>query len=946
MLGAPEVIAAANAGVLPEPGQEPYNAFPKACNSNLPAVPGYEIVSELGRGGMGVVYQAQQVSLKRFVALKMILAGPHADSAARIRFHIEAEAVARLQHPNIVQIYEVGEYGGKPFLSLEYINGGSLMENMAGTGQPERPAALIAEKLARAVHYMHMRGILHRDLKPTNVLLTDDGIPKITDFGLARILDADSGPTRSETWLGTPSYMAPEQAAGDSKRVGATADVYSLGAILYELLTGRAPFQGATPLSILDQLRNREPMPPRRLRRAVSLDLETICLKCLQKDPSKRYASAEALADDLCRFLARQPIRARPIPLCQRLWRHGRRRLAPFAWALAALGLVGLLLSLWLYSSVAGPAARHRAGQIYQEFVRYRNEAFVHGLLAPDEGTLFLGADAAANLQTAEASARKALALAGIDTESEPTTPVKWLGPGKTTVQADCYALVLVLASVREQQALVGQGSKGRYEEALRILDHAPQLGLRTRAYHLRRAHLLAKLGNQKQAKIDSDRAAAVAPDGALDQFLVGEEHYRRGDWQNAMNSFNCALGLQPDYFWAQFFLAVCHLKTRHWEAAKAGLNACLAQQPDFVWAYVFRSFANEKLQQPALAEADFRKALARNPNAGACYVLFLTRGMLHFNHGEMKRAAADFRSALAIKPEQYHACMNLAHVYLAEGRFEEAASQVRVALQFRPPPEILAGYHCARSGKLLQDNKYEDALQACEAALQLSPSEPLPYMVRGRSLLALGRAEQAERSFDQYLQNGGEETSDIFKGRGLARMRLEKYPEAVEDYTRALERAPDADIYEHRGWAHFCCDAWKLALRDFSEAITLDPGPVDRYIGRGLARVMLGDYQKAIADADSSWRRQPDAPEMMHNIACIFAQAVARVEADLQQADRHSLAAGWRRRALEALHQTRALLRPAVRSAFWRDKIAPDTALAPLHNDPAFQQLQNAYGE
>jgi tetratricopeptide (TPR) repeat protein/predicted Ser/Thr protein kinase len=946
MLGAPEVIAGANAGVLREPGQEVYNTFSKACNSTLPAVPGYEIVSELGRGGMGVVYQAQQVSLKRVVALKMILAGFHADSAACIRFHIEAEAVARLQHPNIVQIYEVGEYEGKPFLSLEYINGGSLMENTAGTAQPERPAALIVEKLARAVHYMHVRGILHRDLKPTNILLTDDGIPKITDFGLAKILDAGSGPTRSETWLGTPSYMAPEQAAGDSKRVGATADVYSLGAILYELLTGRPPFQGAT-LSILEQLRNHDPVPPRRLRRSVSLDLETICLKCLQKDPSKRYASAEALSDDLCCFSARQPIRARPVPLWQRLWRYMRRSLPPFAWALVALGLVGLLLSLWLYSSAAGPAARHRAEQIYQEFVQYRNEAFVHGLLSPDEGALFLGADAVANLQTAEASARKALTLAGIDTESERTTRVKWLGgPGKTTVQADCYALLLVLASVREQQALVGQGSKGRYEEALRILDHASQLGLRTRAYHLRRAHLLEKLGNQKQAKIDIDLAAAVAANSALDQFLVGEEYYRRGDWQNAMNSFNCALGLQPDYFWAQFFLAVCHLKTRHWEAAKAGLNACLAQQPDFVWAYVFRSFANEKLQQPASAEADFRKALERNPNAGACYVLFLTRGILHFNHGEMKRAAADFRSALAIKPDQYNAYMNLAHIYLAEGRFEEASSQVRAALQFRPPPEILAGYHCARSSKLLQDNKYEDAVQACEAALKLSPREPLAYMVRGRSLLALGRPEQAERSFDQYLQNGGEETSDIFKGRGLARMNLAKYPEAVEDYTRAIERAPDADIYEHRGWAHFFCDAWKLALRDFSEAITLDPGPVDRYIGRGLARVMLGDYHEAIADGDTSWRRQPDTPEMMYNIACIFAQAVARVEADLQQADRHSLAACWRRRALEAVDQTRALLRPAARSAFWRDKIAPDTALTPIRNDPGFQRLKEAFGE
>jgi serine/threonine-protein kinase len=225
----------------------------------------------------------------------MILAGLHADSRARARFRTEAEAAARLQHPNIVQIHEVGEHDGKPFLSLEYVEGGSLLRKVAGMPQPERQAARLLETLARAVHYLHQRGILHRDLKPNNVLLTADGTPKIADFGLAKVLDADSGPSRSDTLLGTPSYMAPEQAAGDAKKVGASADVYSLGAILYELLTGRAPFQGATPLGTLEQVRTQEPVPPRRWRRSLSPDLETMCLKCLEKAPGKRYASAEAL---------------------------------------------------------------------------------------------------------------------------------------------------------------------------------------------------------------------------------------------------------------------------------------------------------------------------------------------------------------------------------------------------------------------------------------------------------------------------------------------------------------------------------------------------------------------------------------------------------------------------------------------------------------------------
>src|SRR5262249_26503717 len=209
-----------------------------------------------------------------------------------------------------------------------------------------------------------------------------------------------------------------------------------------------------------------------------------------------------------------------------------------------------------------------------------------------------------------------------------------------------------------------------------------------------------------------------------------------------------------------------------------------------------------------------------------------------------------------------------------------KAAEQVRMAMQFRPPVQVVVSYHVERGRNLLRDKRYEEALRACEVALELSPRQPLPHGVRGRALLGLGRYQHAEQSFDQYLRKGGEAKSDIFRGRGLARMKLGKYPEAVEDYTRALERAPDGDIYQHRGWAHFFSDAWKLALRDFSKAIELDPEGGDAYTGRGLARVMLGHYKEAVADAEVALRRKPDTPEMMHNIACIFAQAVARAQA------------------------------------------------------------------
>ncbi len=335
-----------------DPGRETRPDGPAAAAppTRLPQIPGYEVREELGRGGMGVVFKAWQPRLKRFVALKMILAHAHAGPDAQARFRREAEAVARLQHPNIVQIYEVGEHDGYPYLALEYLEGGSLADHLGGRPVPPETGARLVETLARAVHSAHQRGVIHRDLKPANVLLsfrrepeasaeTDalalgsrltDGIPKIADFGLAKRIDgaapsAWGSLTGSGNVLGSPSYMAPEQALGHRKAIGPAADVYSLGAILYEALTGRPPFAGATLLATLEQVRSDEPVPPRALQPAVPADLEAVCLKCLAKEPGRRYASAQDLADDLGRFLRGDVIRARSGGLLDR-WRHALDR--------------------------------------------------------------------------------------------------------------------------------------------------------------------------------------------------------------------------------------------------------------------------------------------------------------------------------------------------------------------------------------------------------------------------------------------------------------------------------------------------------------------------------------------------------------------------------------------------------------------------------------------
>jgi serine/threonine-protein kinase len=356
----PDAVAQIAAGLL---------AYERACQVRLPQVAGYEILAPLGRGGMGLVYQARHATSGRVVALKMIKGGAHAEPRDLARFRTEAEAVARLRHENIVRIYEVGEQDGWAFVALEFVDGGSLARRLAGQPQPATTSAQLVETLAQAIAYAHSQGIVHRDLKPSNILLTADGTPKISDFGLAKRIDPEHGnmgnagasgtregtiirdPTSTGELLGTPSYIAPEQTWGKPGEVGPATDIYALGALLYECLTGRPPFQAATILDTLLQVRSEEPVPPRRLAPTVPRDLETVCLKCLQKEPRRRYPSAWALGSDLRRFLAGKSVHACPLGVSERAIQWARRRKAVAA--LVGISGVAILslttLGVWHY---------------------------------------------------------------------------------------------------------------------------------------------------------------------------------------------------------------------------------------------------------------------------------------------------------------------------------------------------------------------------------------------------------------------------------------------------------------------------------------------------------------------------------------------------------------------------------------------------------------------
>jgi WD40 repeat protein len=350
-------------GELPVDLLTPPQPLPGRHQPSLPVVPGYEVLEEIGRGGMGVIYRARHERLNRVVALKMI--GGAAGPSLLARFRTEGEVVARLRHPNIVSVFDVGEADGRPYLSLELVSGGSLKGRL-GHPTPVSEAARLIETVSRAVAAAHAAGVVHRDLKPANILLEADGTPKVSDFGLAKLLDEEGGQARTQTGevLGTPAYMAPEQAAGRARDVGPATDVWALGAILYELLTGRPPFAGETPLEALLQARDLDPISVTRLRPGTPRDLATITMKCLEKEPTRRYASALALAEDLRRYRAGEPIQARPLGAVGRGWRWCRRN--PSLAAVAALAGLALVAVVAL-STAFGLHSSHKARELKEE---------------------------------------------------------------------------------------------------------------------------------------------------------------------------------------------------------------------------------------------------------------------------------------------------------------------------------------------------------------------------------------------------------------------------------------------------------------------------------------------------------------------------------------------------------------------------------------------------
>jgi tetratricopeptide (TPR) repeat protein/tRNA A-37 threonylcarbamoyl transferase component Bud32 len=914
---------------------------PDAAPAEGPVVAGYEILEELGRGGMGVVYLARQLKLHRPAALKMVLAGAHAGAHQLARFYTEAEAVARLQHPHIVQIYEIGESDGLPFLSLEYVSGGSLARKIGGKPQPPRDAAEVVEQLAEAMAAAHAAGIIHRDLKPANVLLTRDGQPKITDFGLAKRLEDDSSQTKSGTLMGTPSYMSPEQANGQVPLIGPLSDLYALGAILYELLTGRPPFVGPTMLETLTQVRNDEPVPPTRLQPKVPRDLETICLKCLQKEPRQRYEGAAALADDLHRYLGGEPIKARPVGRFERAWRWCRRnpRVAVLSACVGAL-VLAVAASLVVIAVRLGrereavAEARTAAGQRLEQAA----EAAAGGDYRRAQDLLrrsdtLLGshpdlADVRAELETLTAqvdvyaefrelldSARFACRFGSRRLQEEGRRHCHQLlalydaiegrtGRGaaglpplddrqQTLFREDVFEAFLTAAQVERDLAAGGgaEAERKAARQALGWLNRAEQILPGTRALRVYRAPCWGLLGDRAADQADVKRALATPPASAVDHFWHGFATYQRGGEARARKDLKAAhdfyrlamaeyaefLRLRPDHFWGYFNWANCH--------------AQINERADLYDALI-----------------GFTACMRLRPDFPWPYN---NRGTVLHRLGQNELAVADFTAALARNEHYAEAYANRGLAYLALKKTDLALKDFGRAVALNPD---YAPAYTERAAIYRERKQYGKAAADYTRLLDLGGDKAALYEKRAEAYRALNRPEEAAADYGRLI---GLKPKNLQARAARAEVLfdLKKYAEARDDFTRILEAAPRAaPIRRARAvlnwqnlkdfdaaltdWWHFarlmpadpepyrCIGVILLGRRQYGpalealqQALVLKPDYAEAIWARAQIYLWQGKPEEALKELDPPVSKLPQGLPETLNVRAAVLQALGRLE-------------------------------------------------------------------
>ncbi len=798
-----------------------------AAETALPQVPGYTVEGVLGHGGVGVVYRAWHLRLHRPVALKMLLAGAHAQPTEQERFQREAEAVAALRHPNIVQVYDVGDVDGRLYFTMELVEGGNLAEQIQGVPQPARQAAALVATVADAIQAAHQCGIVHRDLKPGNILLTKDGTPKVTDFGLARRLESGAGLTLSGVPMGTPSYMAPEQARGDRDAIGPATDIYALGAILYELLTGRPPFRSETASATLHQVVKEDPVPPRRLNPRAPRDLQTICLKCLHKEPPRRYTTPQGLADDLRRFERGEPIKARPVGSIERAVRWARRRPA-LAGALAS----GVLLATALVVTVlrwhgqqtalqAAAVAYAEADLNESERLRDRGEFKTSAAVlqrAKDRLGEFVPLELRDRLLTVFGDLELATRLETIRLSQSPL-----LGEPSHTATADHQ----YEAAFRDAHLADGQADPD--EVAVRIRASSVRRSIvaalddwasRTQTPARQTWCLEVARRGDTDADIWRDRvrdpkawqdaaalaelAAAVPVTGQPPSLLVALGRALENRGGDAIPLYRRVLAEYPGDFWANMYLGSSMVK-RDPKEAIGHFRAALAVRPTSAVMATNLAVGLRAAGRPDEAIACYERALRLDPGYAPAHN---NLGLVLRDKGKLDEAHTSFQRAIEADPKFVHAHMNLGNLLRRKKEATKAIACYQEAARLSPgngAPDYSIGLIMAEQGRI------EDAIQHYQRAVQIDPRLFQAHCNLGRLLTDQERLDEAIHHLQVAVSiEPGDNLSHRHLGRALQQKGL-----------------PDKAL-AHLFQSHYLKKEYLAAARLCADTFTADPKLAD----------------------------------------------------------------------------------------------------------------------
>ncbi|HEY2589275.1 MAG TPA: protein kinase [Tepidisphaeraceae bacterium] len=840
-----------------------------SLDGGLPSIPGYVVESVLGRGGMGVVYKACQLKLNRPVAIKMLLGGVYASPSERIRFMHEAEAAARLSHAHIVQIYDIGDLEGRPYLMMEFVGGGTLADRIAGVPKPARDAAALVATLAETMHVAHRHGIVHRDLKPSNILLTDEGDAKISDFGLARWFNSDANLTLTGAWVGTPSSMAPEQARGTTSAIGPGTDVYALGAILYEMLTGRPPFRGESASDTERQVIADEPVPPSRLNPRVPRDLETICLECLQKDPARRFNSAAALAEDLHRFLRGEPITAHRAGVIERGVRWVRRHPTLSVALAGALLLAGLLVSGGVWLALQRADRAHAVEADLKEVAAFQQQSrWAAAQTALERAEARLGMIGPRSLRRQFDLARRDLDLV-----------MRLDAIRLRRVTQGAPAIYRAQANQRYEQAVrdAGLGTVAEPPDrvARKINDSAVKPALLTA---LDDWMVCAPAGTQRgwlvaiSQKLDPDpngwRARIVAPatwdnlsalstlasevpgDGPSVSLLLA-----LGDRLNAAGGDPAPLLRRverehPADFWANLMLGDALLFSDP-VAAGGFYRTALAARPQAAVAYCSVGDALRRQNELDDAIHYYRAAIQQDPRYARGYTVL---GMALSNQGMLDEAIENYRKAIPLDPDYTWSYFELGNALRTEGLFEEASDNFHKALLLEPTnTRARDGAECAA----IREGRAEEVWARWRKAVDAAPGDVDNWIGYGELSLYLGHDDEYRRVRHELLGRFGSSTDpSIAERTSRACLLLPCEGDELRQAAILADRAAAAEhstapwIYQYFLFAKGLADYRQGRL---DEAVAIMEGGASKVMGPcpalidAMVKYQTGDVQTAL---------------------------------------------------------------------------------------------------